>query len=361
MAEHLISIFLPYYNDEKSLTQSIESILKQTYSNFELILFNHASTDSSRNIAHSFTDERIIHIDSSINYGAGAGLNLWENLPNFKGDFVKVFCADDIMKPNHLYSLQKAMTPDTDVVVANKIDFINRDGQIITINETLIPNHSLKAPKLEWELLKFYFNSNSILPWGNALIKKQALIDIPHDNSMIYLFDMSFWVNLLINNKKFFILEESISYYRKSKENMTSKKSEHITQACYFEHLAYCDLFYKIQDVELAKYLCDNVPVPIKDELEANDISLIPFLIALEYAYKPSIAYPRKPIMDIIYLNSMYQKIYLLLQDDETRNKLQKRFNFTIKDFRNLYTNKRHNHLFYKRHKLTNFISKLIK
>lgn len=69
----LVSVFLPYYNDEKFLEYSIKSVLEQSYENFELILLNHASTDSSYNIAHSFQDFRIKHVDMSINLGAGGG------------------------------------------------------------------------------------------------------------------------------------------------------------------------------------------------------------------------------------------------------------------------------------------------
>ena len=81
----LVSIFLPYYNDQKFLKKTIESILSQSYQNLELILFNHASTDTSRVIAHSFDDPRIIHLDAKENLGAGSGYNLEISLPQIKG------------------------------------------------------------------------------------------------------------------------------------------------------------------------------------------------------------------------------------------------------------------------------------
>lgn len=357
----LISVFLPYYNDEAFLAQSIKSVLEQTYSNFELILFNHASKDSSKNIAHSFNDKRIVHIDSEINYGAGAGINLWKNLSSFKGDFIKVFCADDIMLPCHLEELQQPFHENTniDIVFSPMINSINKQGKIINRDKNTIP-FKLTQKDITKELLKSFFNSFSPLPWGNALIKKEALNSIYKDNSLIYLFDMSFWVSLLINNKKFYMINKTISSYRTSESSMMAQNSKHIIQACYFEHLVYCDLFYKIQDVQLAKYICDHVPTSIKEKFKPDDTSLIPFLIALEYANKPCLAYPRRPIMNLVYLNSMYQKIYCLLQNEEIRKELAKRFNFTIKDFRNLYTQKQNDYLFYKRHKLTCFISKLV-
>ena len=58
-----VSVLIPYYNDREFFRQSIESVLNQTYKDFELILVNHATTDDCREIAHSYNDDRIIHLD----------------------------------------------------------------------------------------------------------------------------------------------------------------------------------------------------------------------------------------------------------------------------------------------------------
>ena len=50
----LVSVFIPYYNDEKYLSCAIDAVINQTYQNWELILFNHVSTDNSYKIAHSY-------------------------------------------------------------------------------------------------------------------------------------------------------------------------------------------------------------------------------------------------------------------------------------------------------------------
>ena len=70
----LVSVFLPYYNDRRYLKEAIESVLNQTYPNWELILLNHATEDDCREIAHSYKDNRIVHIDMEENLGAGGGI-----------------------------------------------------------------------------------------------------------------------------------------------------------------------------------------------------------------------------------------------------------------------------------------------
>lgn len=361
MITPLISIFLPYYNDERFLAAAITSVLEQTYPHFELVLFNHASMDSSRQIAHSFKDPRIVHIDAPMNYGAGAGLNLWDCLPRLKGELVKVFCADDVMAPHHLERLQQVFLqhPDTDVAVSPFVHFIDEYGTQTKSNQSMLAAEVLSSTRPAWELLKCYFNSASPLFWGNALLRKEALTSVYRDNSMIYLFDMSVWADLLIQEKKFFFLTEAISSYRQSTISVLARQSQRICQACFFEHSAYCRLFYRLKNMELAKYLCEHVPANLKDKFTPDDTDLIPFLIALEYAYKPNTAYPRRPVMGLIYRQSMYEKIYSLLQDASERERLQTRFGFTIKEFRALYTDAPYRHLFTKQHRFTSWLKRL--
>ncbi len=99
----LVSVMIPYYNDEKFLNQSIDSVLAQSYDNLELILINHTCTDRSREIAHSYSDARIRHIDLEKNMGAGGSIIFQEFFIHAKGEYVKMFCADDILVPNAIY------------------------------------------------------------------------------------------------------------------------------------------------------------------------------------------------------------------------------------------------------------------
>jgi hypothetical protein len=83
--EPLVSIIMLTSN-EKNIQNTINSVLKQTYENWELILLNHASTDNSREIAHSYKDSRIKHIDYPINivitfvFNADSFVNLLQHL-----------------------------------------------------------------------------------------------------------------------------------------------------------------------------------------------------------------------------------------------------------------------------------------
>lgn len=95
MSNPLISVILCFYNEEKYIANSINSILNQTYSNFELILIDDNSTDSSYEICSSFDDPRIrlTKKDNNLSRGLAQSRNLGIELA--KGDFVIFQDADD--------------------------------------------------------------------------------------------------------------------------------------------------------------------------------------------------------------------------------------------------------------------------
>tara|TARA_B100000963_G_C22500078_1_gene613335 strand:- start:44 stop:1030 length:987 start_codon:yes stop_codon:yes gene_type:complete len=88
------------YNGEKFLSEAIESILQQTYSNFEFIIINDASTDNSLNIIRSYDDSRIIIINNKKNIFLAASLN--KGIKVSKGKYIVRMDADDISMPNRL-------------------------------------------------------------------------------------------------------------------------------------------------------------------------------------------------------------------------------------------------------------------
>ena len=100
MPAPLISICIPVYNAEGTLRQTIESVLKQTVSDFELIIVNNCSTDQSQMVIDQFDDPRIQIFNNS------AALNMAENwskaLSAAAGTWTKLVCADDLLDTDAL-------------------------------------------------------------------------------------------------------------------------------------------------------------------------------------------------------------------------------------------------------------------
>ena len=105
MGEELISIIVPVYNAEKYLEDCIRSVLKQTYTHFELILVEDGSTDNSREICRraSMDDIRILLIKQERNQGVSRARNA--GIEAAKGKYLFFLDSDDTIHPQLLETL----------------------------------------------------------------------------------------------------------------------------------------------------------------------------------------------------------------------------------------------------------------
>lgn len=93
----LISVVMPVYNGGKYLREAIESILNQTYQNFEFLIINDGSTDTSEKIIYSYTDPRIVYLQNDKNRGLVYTLNYGISVA--KGKYIARMDADDNSEP----------------------------------------------------------------------------------------------------------------------------------------------------------------------------------------------------------------------------------------------------------------------
>lgn len=124
MNKHLISIIIPTYNRAHYLEDTLESIINQTYQNWECIIIDDGSTDNTEDFILGYLnrDSRFSYTmrPSSLSKGANSCRNYGFELA--KGDFVKWFDSDDIMTPQHLEILMEAL-------LSNKVDFVVGDTE----------------------------------------------------------------------------------------------------------------------------------------------------------------------------------------------------------------------------------------
>lgn len=99
-AETKISVVVPSYNRGYIISESIESILGQTYQDLELIIVDDGSKDDTHNVISRFADPRIQYTRHDQNRGYSAALNT--GLRNARGEFIAILDSDDIWKPERL-------------------------------------------------------------------------------------------------------------------------------------------------------------------------------------------------------------------------------------------------------------------
>ena len=100
-----ISVIMPAYNAEKYIKEAMDSILNQTFGDFEFIAMNDCSRDSTEEIILSYQDDRIVYVKNEQNMGVAATLN--KGLRLAKGEYIARMDSDDISMPNR-FALQVA-------------------------------------------------------------------------------------------------------------------------------------------------------------------------------------------------------------------------------------------------------------
>lgn len=170
----LISVIIPVYNVEKFLSQCVESILVQTYSNYEVILVNDGSKDNSLDICNelSLKDKRIKTINQE-NQGAGAARNAGLEAAN--GEYIYFLDADDFIEPELFEKTIGSITEyEFDIILFsfNKIALNGKKISTITHKEYTITD--LQQNK---ELLADLFLDGGCFAVWDKLIRKDFLMN----------------------------------------------------------------------------------------------------------------------------------------------------------------------------------------
>jgi glycosyltransferase involved in cell wall biosynthesis len=135
-----VSIGMPVYNGEKFLKEALVSLLTQSYSDFELIVSDNASTDGTEKIARDFAakDARIRYFRQPKNLGAGPNFRLVLSLA--RGEYFKWACADDMHYPDNLARTLEVLSaaPPEVVLVTPRVSLIDEKG-LSLMDENGIP------------------------------------------------------------------------------------------------------------------------------------------------------------------------------------------------------------------------------
>lgn len=208
----LVSIIMPNYNSESYIAQAINSVISQSYKNWELIFVDDCSTDASLQIAKSFEDPRIkIYINQN-NSGAATTRNV--GIEKAKGDWVAFLDSDDIWEQNKIEEHLRFM-------IEQKSDFsctaysVYKDGKILTEYNPKKQEYGYK------DIVKHncigcstvIYNAKSI---GKYYMPVQA----------IKREDLACWLEILKSGIKVKMFHKSLTKYTLRSKSVSSKKFE---------------------------------------------------------------------------------------------------------------------------------------
>lgn len=195
----LVTVAIPFYNAQRYLAEAIESVINQTYQDWNLILLDDGSTDDSLAIAKKYasTDDRISLLSDGENKNLGYRLN--QISLEVKTKYLARMDADDIMHPNRLSRQIEILENNNEIdVLGTNAYIINLDSQVIGIRFLPIKN---KIKSVE----------GFIHP--TIMAKTNWFLNNPYDERAVRLEDFELWMRTKSENK-FKMLLEPLLYYR---------------------------------------------------------------------------------------------------------------------------------------------------
>ncbi|MDJ0701851.1 MAG: glycosyltransferase [Leptolyngbyaceae cyanobacterium MO_188.B28] len=206
----LISVVIPVFNGEATILETIESVLSQTFSDFEIIVINDGSQDSTLKIVSNIADPRL-KVFTYPNAGLAASRN--RGVKQSQGEYIAFLDADDLWTPDKLGAQLSRLQDNPEVaVVYSWTDFINeysdflRPAAHFTVSGNVLP-----------KLLLTNFLDNG----SNPLIRKQALIDVGGlDESLKAAEDWDLYLRLAVRHP-FEVVQSPQILYRVSADSMS--------------------------------------------------------------------------------------------------------------------------------------------
>ena len=213
MVNELVSIITPVYNNSEFIKQTIESVQKQTYKNWEMIIVDDCSTDRTPELIKKISqkDDRIKYIKLENNSGAAIARN--KALSESRGRFIAYLDADDLWKKNKIQN-------QIDFMLAHDYAFVCSNYEKIDIN-----NKILKQVKIPKEINYKLFLRNTIIQTVGVMIDSRKtgreLLMMPNVRRRQ---DAATWCQLLKSGFNCYGVPEFLSYYRVVPNSLSSNK-----------------------------------------------------------------------------------------------------------------------------------------
>lgn len=205
-----ISVILITYNHEKYIAEAINSILLQTYPDFQLIIVDDGSSDNTLKIIREYNDPRIIVVEQ-VNSGPSIALNT--GIGKSSGKFIALMSGDDVSLPNRLMTqIEQIELQNADMLFALP-QIIGPDSKILNNNIShVFFNHEFETTA---ELFRLLFYSGNFLCAPTCFSRRSAIEKVGQfKRGMIQLQDFDYWVRACKNDLVIKLNKNPVLQYR---------------------------------------------------------------------------------------------------------------------------------------------------
>lgn len=287
----LVSVLMTTYNHEKYIIESVNSVLQQSYSNFEIVLVNDGSTDNTQNLLKTFKDDRL-KIYNQPNSGVSVAIN--NALKAVNGNYILLFSGDDVLLPTAIETAMSHLLATKSDIVFSVPNFINENGELFVPK---INPFSLKfEPSNPTVLFNALFYQGNFFCAPSCMSKAEVLKSLSFNVALLQLQDFEIWVELCKQRYRFSVNKIPTINYRVREKGMNLSSSKNIrriqfeTYALYKQFFSRCslDLITEAFANELRNIndLNKKSPDLIKAHLYLTHSNPIVKLIGLEFFYE---------------------------------------------------------------------------
>lgn len=317
MENIIVSVVIPSYNHEKYISETIDSILNQTFQDFEIIITDDGSLDNTVEVIKTFSDPRIKLFEFEENQGACAALN--NCIINSKGKYIAYVSSDDVWDLDKLEKQVKYLNENSSIgAVFTKAKIIDENGNNLNGNHLYSNVFQYEnRSRSEW-LNRFFYRGNCICH-PSIMIRKDVYDDIGFYNErMANLPDFDMWVRFCLKYS-FYILDEPLIKFRiRNDEKNASAANPKTRVRSRFEVLRILNHYLKIDDIEFFLKI-----FPDAEKFGNLKSDMIPYFLA-RIAYETN--HDEKQFWA---LNILYE----FMQSKEIVDKLKNDYNFGYADF----------------------------
>ena len=209
-----VSIIMSSYNHEKFVQQAIESAMKQTYENIELIVIDDGSTDNSPQILKTLQKKYGFYLECRENHGLVKTLNYaLKNLVT--GEYVCILDSDDYFKDTKIEKQVKVLQENPECGLCyNPIYYIDKENNIIS-------DEIDKKNTLTGYIFEEFFRGEAHIPDGGVLIPLKVFKEVNYYDEDIHLEDYQLWFKILSKYPIAYI-NEHLTYYRVHDTNVSN-------------------------------------------------------------------------------------------------------------------------------------------
>lgn len=316
-----VSVIIPSYNHERFIEECIQSVLNQTFQDFEIIITDDASIDRTVELIEQFKDSRIKLFRHLKNKGASIATN--NCITHAQGKYIAMLSSDDAWYPEKLAIQVEYLEQHPEIrAVFGKVDWVDERGQPIT--NKIFPHKEAfdVSNRTRFEWLNYFFYRGNCLCHPCSLVRRECYQEIGFLNpAFANIPDFDLWIRLCLHYEITILDHKLIRFRRMADESNASGDTNTSRIRNRFEHRHALNNYLQITDTE---DFLRVFPESINYGPVTSDT--IPFLLG-QMAIKnidKGMEFAALWGLDLIY-NS--------LQNEKTAKNLEKNFNFTHRNF----------------------------